>query len=104
VTPFATGFQIADRLRIALGVGEAAAYPSNAARDPRNGFPARSGPTVAGSSTAVQIRRAIALPVIAWRSTLYGLRRLSPSSVRSASSGRWCGADVRFAGQTPVGQ
>lgn len=72
VTGFATGFKSLIGLRIALGVGEAAAYPSNAGIASK-WFPSKERATVAGIfDSGSKFGGAIALPVIAWLITLYG--------------------------------
>lgn len=72
VTGFATGFKSLIGLRIALGVGEAAAYPSNAGIASK-WFPSKERATVAGIfDSGSKFGGAIALPMIAWLITLYG--------------------------------
>jgi ACS family D-galactonate transporter-like MFS transporter len=72
VTGFATGFKSLIGLRVALGVGEAAAYPSNAGIAAK-WFPSKERGTVAGIfDSGSKFGGAIALPMIAWLITLYG--------------------------------
>ena len=66
VTGIATGFKSIVALRVALGVGEAAAYPSNAGIAAK-WFPKSERGTVAGIfDSGSKFGGAIALPLIAW--------------------------------------
>ncbi|HEX7936434.1 MAG TPA: MFS transporter [Paraburkholderia sp.] len=66
LTGIASGFRSLVGLRIALGVGEAGAYPSNAGIATR-WFPRRERATVAGIfDSGSKLGGAIALPLIAW--------------------------------------
>jgi ACS family glucarate transporter-like MFS transporter len=72
VTGFATGFKSLIGLRVALGVGEAAAYPSNAGIASR-WFPSSERGTVAGIfDSGSKFGGAIALPLIAWMVARFG--------------------------------
>ncbi|MDH8538375.1 MFS transporter, partial [Klebsiella pneumoniae] len=62
----ATGFKSLLALRLALGVGEAAAYPSNAGITAR-WFPDKERATVSGLfDSASKFGGAIAMPLIVW--------------------------------------
>ncbi|MHA6895994.1 MFS transporter [Ralstonia pseudosolanacearum] len=66
VTGLATGFKSLVGLRVALGVGEAGAYPSNAGITSR-WFPKQERATVAAIfDSGSKLGSAIALPLIAW--------------------------------------
>nr|WP_308170860.1 MFS transporter [Ralstonia syzygii] len=66
VTGLATGFKSLVSLRVALGVGEAGAYPSNAGITSR-WFPKQERATVAAIfDSGSKLGSAIALPLIAW--------------------------------------
>ncbi|MCP3716258.1 MFS transporter [Paraburkholderia sp. CNPSo 3281] len=66
VTGLASGFRSLVGLRVALGVGEAGAYPSNAGIATR-WFPRKERATVAGIfDSGSKLGGAIALPLIAW--------------------------------------
>ncbi|WP_321946337.1 MFS transporter [Paraburkholderia sp. J10-1] len=66
MTGLATGFRSLVGLRVALGVGEAGAYPSNAGIATR-WFPRKERATVAGIfDSGSKLGGAIALPLIAW--------------------------------------
>lgn len=72
VTGIASGFKSLIGLRIALGIGEAAAYPSNAGIAAK-WFPGKERATVAGIfDSGSKFGGAIALPMIAWLISLYG--------------------------------
>jgi D-galactonate transporter len=72
VTGFATGFKSLIGLRVALGVGEAAAYPSNAGIASK-WFPSKERGTVAGIfDSGSKFGGAIALPLIAWMVARFG--------------------------------
>lgn len=72
VTGLATGFKSVVGLRLALGVGEAAAYPSNAGIAAK-WFPRSERATVAGIfDSGSKFGGAIALPMIVWLMSLYG--------------------------------
>jgi ACS family glucarate transporter-like MFS transporter len=75
VTGIATGFKSLIGLRIALGVGEAAAYPSNAGIAAK-WFPRGERATVAGIfDSGSKFGGAIALPMIVWLMSLYGWKQ-----------------------------
>jgi ACS family glucarate transporter-like MFS transporter len=72
LTGLATGFRSLIGLRIALGIGEAAAYPSNAGIATK-WFPRSERATVAGIfDSGSKFGGAVALPLIAWLLSLYG--------------------------------
>jgi ACS family glucarate transporter-like MFS transporter len=72
VTGVATGFKSLIALRVGLGVGEAAAYPSNAGIAAK-WFPRVERATVAGIfDSGSKFGGAIALPMIVWLISLYG--------------------------------
>ncbi|HEX8787879.1 MAG TPA: MFS transporter [Telluria sp.] len=72
VTGIATGFKSVVGLRLALGIGEAAAYPSNAGIAAK-WFPRSERATVAGIfDSGSKFGGAIALPMIVWLMSLYG--------------------------------
>ncbi|MEW7849154.1 MFS transporter [Massilia aurea] len=72
VTGIATGFKSLVALRVALGVGEAAAYPSNAGIAAK-WFPRSERATVAGIfDSGSKFGGALALPMIVWLISLYG--------------------------------
>lgn len=72
VTGVATGFKSLVGLRVALGVGEAAAYPSNAGIAAK-WFPRSERATVAGIfDSGSKFGGAIALPMIVWMMSLFG--------------------------------
>ncbi|WP_321838990.1 MFS transporter [Paraburkholderia bannensis] len=66
MTGFASGFRSLVGLRVALGVGEAGAYPSNAGIATR-WFPRKERATVAGIfDSGSKLGGAVAMPLIAW--------------------------------------
>lgn len=72
VTGIATGFKSLVGLRVALGIGEAAAYPSNAGIASK-WFPRSERATVAGIfDSGSKFGGAIALPMIVWMMSLFG--------------------------------
>lgn len=72
VTGIATGFKSLVGLRVALGIGEAAAYPSNAGIASK-WFPRSERATVAGIfDSGSKFGGAIALPMIVWLMSLFG--------------------------------
>jgi D-galactonate transporter len=72
VTGLATGFKSILGFRIALGVGEAAAYPSNAGIASK-WFPDKERATVAGVfDSGAKFGGAIAMPLIVWLISLFG--------------------------------
>jgi ACS family glucarate transporter-like MFS transporter len=72
VTGVATGFKSLVGLRVALGVGEAAAYPSNAGIASK-WFPRSERATVAGIfDSGSKFGGAIALPMIVWMMSMFG--------------------------------
>lgn len=72
VTGLATGFKSLLGFRIALGVGEAAAYPSNAGIASK-WFPDKERATVSGIfDSGSKFGGAIAMPLIVWLIAMYG--------------------------------
>ncbi|MFY0762411.1 MFS transporter [Metabacillus dongyingensis] len=72
VTGLATGFKSLLGLRVALGIGEAAAYPSSAGISSK-WFPDRERATVAGIfDSGSKFGGAVAMPLIVWLISLYG--------------------------------